>query len=327
MKHKKLNSLTFGAMVCALVGALLLVNRLLAGVLDVYLFWIIPLPVIIYVLKFGVRDSAIMGIAMVLLSFIVATPVTVFYVAIAFLAGLVYGAGVLANHSALRLICSVILVSLVSMVITTFVAGGVFGYDIGEEIAWLNQVVTQYFASVQQAAASSGQTVTVPSLFTSNNFLLTILVISLVLSSILEGILVHLLALLVLKKLKMPLPANKPISEIVCPTWLKVYVFACFVANITATITQITKYDEILMPLVIIACVIAEFFGYILFLTWLSVKVPDKRKRTPMVILMLVVFILFNPLLIVLGGIDIFTSVRKRLLERRVTDERRDGSL
>ena len=76
MKNSRVNSITYGAMMAALLGVLLFVNRQLAGALDLYLFWIIPIPVIIYCLKFGIKRSFVLGAAMLGVAFLVSTPVT-----------------------------------------------------------------------------------------------------------------------------------------------------------------------------------------------------------------------------------------------------------
>ena len=47
MRNSRVNSITYGALLSALLGVLLFVNRQLAGMLDTYMFWIVPLPVIV----------------------------------------------------------------------------------------------------------------------------------------------------------------------------------------------------------------------------------------------------------------------------------------
>ncbi len=324
MRHKSLNSLTYGAMVCAMVGVLLLANRYLANVLDTYLFWIIPLPVIVYVVKFGIKDGLVMGVAMMLMSLVVSNLVSLFYVGAALAAGLVYGYGVLKKRSSIWLIASVIIISLAVMVITTFVAAGIFGYDLTAEIELLKTLLLQLQDSM---SAGSTTAVQLPSYMTSGNFLLILIVLAGVLTSVMEGILVHLLATLVLKKLKLPMPVLKPLSTVYAPVWLKVYVFTCFLAYIMAAVTQITQYDEIIMVLGIIASLAAWAFGYILFLTWLTITVPDRKKRTPLIVVALIVFFLFPYTGIVLGLIDMFTPVRKNLLKRSGSNEKQDGSV
>ena len=93
MNKRRVNSITYGALLSALLGVFLLFNRQTGGLFDAYMLWIIPLPVIVYCLKFDIKQGMIMGVAMALLSFIVATPMTAFYVASSIVAGLIYADG------------------------------------------------------------------------------------------------------------------------------------------------------------------------------------------------------------------------------------------
>ena len=79
---------------CAIVGVMLLINRQMAGMLEELLLFIFPLPMVFYSAKYGMRNSWIVLAAMVLLTVIVATPQTLFYVASESMIGLIYGAGI-----------------------------------------------------------------------------------------------------------------------------------------------------------------------------------------------------------------------------------------
>ena len=192
MRNSRVNSITYGALLSALLGVLLFVNRQLAGVLDTYMFWIVPLPVIVYCLKFGVKQSLVMGTSMILLSFIIATPITTFYVVGSVIAGIVYGDGVLKKRNVFSLVLSVIIISMIVMFISTFALAGVFGDDLSSDIAYMSELMKTMLGSLGESEAGAEL---IKSL-TSTRFLLTLLVISSVLTSVLEGILVHLLAFL-----------------------------------------------------------------------------------------------------------------------------------
>ena len=60
--------LTEGAMMCALVGVLLFINRQSAGFIDFAIYWLVPLPIIIYTVKYGVKDAAVTGLSFITLS-------------------------------------------------------------------------------------------------------------------------------------------------------------------------------------------------------------------------------------------------------------------
>lgn len=322
MGNRRVNSITYGAIICALVGALLLINRQMANYLDIYLFWIIPLPVIIYSLKFGSRQAIIMAFAMLFVAVISTgfSITTIFYVVGSILAGLVYGYGVNKGFSSTFLIISVILISLVMAVLTTFVFAAAFGYNVSEEIAWVADGMMKLMEYMNMDADN-------PAIAPYLNYstLFQIYVISVVLTSVLEGVLVHLLAYIVLRRLKMTLPPMKPLASIMAPGWVKLFVFASFLAFIVSKFTGITQYDNIITPLITIAQLICFFFGYLLFITLVSLRVRDRRKVTLIVMLVILLFIITAPILVYLGIFDIYSGWRKRLLEGSVNNAQQNG--
>ena len=278
MNKRRVNSITYGALISALLGAFLLLNRQLAGMFDVYMLWIIPIPVIVYCLKFDVRQGFVMGIAMVLLTFIVATPMTLFYVASSIAAGLIYAHGMNKGYSSMQLIISVIMVSLFMLVVTTVVFSSFFGYSLADDIEFTRQSTEAIIKSMAAVMGDSVLENPLIKLMLSHNFLLYIIMLSSVLTSVLEGILVHLLAILILKRLKMPMPPIRPLSEI------RAYIFCCF-------------------------------YGYLLAVTWINWKMPGRNSRIMLVFIMVALMILFPWFMIVVGSMDMFTNARDAILK------------
>ncbi len=311
MKNSRVNSITYGALLSALLGVLLFVNRQMAGVLDTFLFWIVPLPVIVYCLKFGVKQSIVMGVSMTLLAFIIATPATTFYVLASILAGIVYGYGVLKKRNAFQLILSVIIISLVVMFVTTFALAGIFGYDLSSDIEYVRELINMMLLSVPGSGS-------VFEYMTSGRFIMIIIVLSSILTSVMEGILVHLLAFLVLKRLKMELPPMKPLSQIRAPMGIKLFCFTVLIASLFANVTGISQYDDIIIPLLMIVYTFCMFYGYLLVVTFLAVRYPDARKRALFIIPIVLIMMTMPFLTYALGLIDMFTQTRDRII-REIT--------
>ena len=244
MRRSRVNSITYGALFCALVGVLVYINRLLANGLELYFFWIIPIVVIIYIVKFDVKQAIVMNVAMLLMTMIIAGPVSTstFYVLGSVIAGTVYGAGLI-KGSATYLITSVVLVSLIMMFISYFVFAKFFGYDLMAEMDFMREAMT--IMADKMARGDAAISSTLMAMF-DNNALFSIIIISSVLSAILEGFLVHSIAFIVLKRLKMTIPPMKPVSELYAPLWLKLIVLVGLVGNILMarfpTIAQYKNY-------------------------------------------------------------------------------------
>ena len=317
MNKRRVNSITYGALISALLGAFLLLNRQLAGMFDVYMLWIIPIPVIVYCLKFDVRQGFVMGIAMVLLTFIVATPMTLFYVASSIAAGLIYAHGMNKGYSSMQLIISVIMVSLFMLVVTTVVFSSFFGYSLADDIEFTRQSTEAIIKSMAAVMGDSVLENPLIKLMLSHNFLLYIIMLSSVLTSVLEGILVHLLAILILKRLKMPMPPIRPLSEIRAPLVIRVFVAAVFMLSILNMfqVPFFAKYSQIIMALVPVAYIFCCFYGYLLAVTWINWKMPGRNSRIMLVFIMVALMILFPWFMIVVGSMDMFTNARDAILK------------
>ena len=316
MNKRRVNSLTYGALLSALLGVFLLLNRQLAGMFDAYMLWIIPLPVIVYCLKFDVKQGMIMGAAMTLLSFVVATPMTTFYVACSIVAGLIYSDGLLKGKSSLQLIISVFLVSLFIMFISTFMFAGFFGYNLAEDIEFMHQSMVTMIESMEKATGTSLSNNPLISLMLEHNFLIYMLILSTVLTSIMEGILVHLLAFVLLKRLKLPQPQIKPLNQIRAPLLVKVFVILTFVLTIANgfSIPWLNRHSDIIMGLMPIAYILCCFYGYLLALTWINWKMGNRNSRIVLVIIIVMLMMFAPPVMIGLGSLDMFTDARNNVM-------------
>ncbi|MBQ1826807.1 MAG: DUF2232 domain-containing protein [Erysipelotrichaceae bacterium] len=301
MKKRRITSITYGALICAMAGALLTVNRyVLMGGLDLYLYWIIPLPVIVYTVRFSTRDAVVMGISMILLSFILSTPVTVFYVAGSVVAGIIYGDGLNRGRSATYLIVSLIVVSIIMIFLTSFVFAAAFGYDLLADIDFYRSMFSQFM--------------NVPGETFSRTLILNIIVISTILSSVMEGILVHILAFAVLRKLKMQLPPMRPLGTIYAPMWMKVFILAAIALYAVTRFAKLTQYDDYITPVIALALFCCSAFGYIAVTVYVSLASGGKKNRLVPLLMAVSYFLLFY-VYVIIGIFDIFSDRRKNLIE------------
>ena len=119
--NRNIKRLTEGAMMCGLIGVLLVVNRQFANAFDAYMMWIIPLPVIVYTVRYGTKNGFVVTFCATVISFMLSLPQTVFYVLASCLLGVVYGHGVRKEKSNAWLLTSSIIASTVIMIITTII--------------------------------------------------------------------------------------------------------------------------------------------------------------------------------------------------------------
>lgn len=312
MRKSSVSSITYGALFCALIGVLVYANRLFAGAFELYFFWIIPIPVVIYILKFGVKQAYVMVAAMILLTAILSGVISAgtFYVLGSVVAGLAYGSGLLKKKSSFNLICRVIMVSLVMMVITTFIAASFFGYNIADEVKYMGELMLEISSKIGGANQAGIEAIV------GSNKLLTIVIISYILSSVLEGFLVHLFTYIALKRFKLPTPEMVTVADLKAPGWLKLFVFAGIVATLLSIFTGVKTFDDYLYPVQVIVAFTCYIFGYLYIITYFSIVIPNKRTRASITLFSLILSFFFPYIYIGLGLLDMFTKNRQILVER-----------
>jgi hypothetical protein len=209
--NKNVRQITDGAMMCAIVGVLLLVDRQFGGILADYLLFLFPLPMVFFSTKYGWKPSWMVLTAMILLSLIVSTPQTIFYVASESFLGLVYGAGVHDNWDQHRLVVLSMIIGAVVNIVSTVLLASLFGYNLSAE-------VSEYTDILNQAMSQTGTTLAAG--IDISSFITNIIVISAILSGVLEGLVTHLIARLMFKRLHMHVEPAAPIQNYFPAKWL-----------------------------------------------------------------------------------------------------------
>ena len=58
--NQNIRKITDGAMMAAIVGVVLIINRQMAGLLQDLLLFVFPLPMVFYAAKYGMKQSAVL---------------------------------------------------------------------------------------------------------------------------------------------------------------------------------------------------------------------------------------------------------------------------
>ena len=191
-------------MMCTLVALMLLLNRQLAGILEYAAYWVLSFPILIYTVKYGWKKALILAIAMLLLSFMIAAPTTLFYLASALLCGMIYGHGVKDGWHNLWLLISTGILTLLSYLITMVLFASVFGYDPQEDIL----IAQRLMGMLSIENVDIVQIALIASIILS------------VATALLQTICVHLFAVMLLSRMRLPYPKLKSIYECRLPKWI-----------------------------------------------------------------------------------------------------------
>ena len=297
--NKNIRKITEGALMIAIIALLLLLNRQFGNILEGTVYWILSFPIMIYAARYGLRDSLVVFVSSLLISLMLAAPTTIFYLFVSLVVGITYGSLVRKKVDNKIVLGVTIIIEIISLIITTVLLAGMFGYDITSEIEIMSNTLNQFdsYADTKQLAVM-------------------MVVIIYVGSSIMEALVIHLFGHIILKRLKIDVLELKSIYEITYPKYMAVIIVIAFGLYYLCNLGLISKiYENYLIAVYIICFIIGVSDGII---TLLCIIRNKKLSKGMVFLAMLSGFIpVINNLVFVLGVYDIYTNY-KMSLERRV---------
>ena len=141
-----------GAMMCALTALVLLINRIFGGMIETAFPWLLVFPLLIYCVRHGIKAALTCSVSIVLLSLMLCTFTTLFYVLSAVLCALAYGSGVRQGVANRTLLWRTGLISFTSNLLSMVVLASLFGYDPLEEAQLLSELFQAGAQTIMQAA-------------------------------------------------------------------------------------------------------------------------------------------------------------------------------
>lgn len=136
----KIRAISEGAMMLAMMGVLLMINRQFASLFELMIF-LLSIPIIIYSIKYGVKMGIVIGVSAMLIAIITSSFTSLFYVGAAIMSGLVYSYMLLHKIKSGVLILFLSLINMLVAFISVIVLGAIFGYDIQAEIQFILQLL------------------------------------------------------------------------------------------------------------------------------------------------------------------------------------------
>lgn len=297
-------------MMIAIVGAVLLMDRQLAGTISSMLLFLFPLPMVFYSAKYGLRSSGMVLGALLALVFILGTPQSIFFVGCESVIGTVYGSGIHNGTDNRRILLRTLVLAGLVELLAMVVFASFFGYDITQEI-------TQYTAMIDQISAQTE--FTLPVSFTNPASLRNLFVISAIFTGVLEGIITHLVSRLMLKRLRFPLPKSTPIDQYYPPKWSG---YAAFAALCTYYYSMLRPFEEVYQTAVqaagTVGIIYLMIYGVLAVLILLPRRYPVLRKWT--VLMAILLFFTMPMALAVAGFLYITTDLHERICKEEGGD-------
>lgn len=288
--------ITEASMMVALVGVALIINRQTGMVFEFILYWFMAFPILIYSAKYGLKSALLPLLGMLVVGFLFAAPQTIFYLGISLLIGIVYGEGVRKHWSNQKLMFYTMGVSLVSYFFTTVLFAGFFGYDLTSDLAMIHE----FFSSLDIALPIA-----------TGDFILMLALLTTILTALMEGLVIHLFAMVLLKRLKIETQPMQNLFDLRLSKWFGYGSIAVVILQMTMNLfTMSNALKNGIMFLYMIVFLVNILYGVTVAMCFLVVL----GKRKHLIWLVLAIFLPFvNSLLMFLGIFDSIKDIKSDL--------------
>ena len=302
--NKNIRKISDGAMMLAILGAAVLLDRQFAGLFSGYMLWLMPMPMVFYSAKYGWKDSLPVLTAAALIILIFGYAFTAFYGIVSCVIGVAYGSGVYEKKEGRILLLRTMVLSVIMEFLAAYVFASVIGYDITAEMADYEKIIEMF-------SANSAAAIDLSSMISAR----TLFVMSIVMLGILEGYITHVLSVILLKRLNLPTVKSSPVRDWYPAKWTGYAGIICLVMNSYLTFNKLPS--EALQA----AGQTAGFFGslYLALLGIIGMVIVIPAKYPSMkgwlLPLIIVLTIGFMPLVSAFGFLYITTDLHERAVK------------
>jgi len=295
--------ITEGALIVALFGVLLIANRYSGGLLAGYFSFLFPLPIVLFSAKYGFKEALIPYCAILILTFLIAQPTTLFMVGSGCLTGMAYGWGVFKRKSNGVLIAITIAFTILVYFITSVLLADLFGFSLADDMKMMEGIFVSMGLSEKDTKSYMEM---IPVIYPT----------ALVLGAFLEGVLVHMISQLVLKALRYLVNKMKTLFEMRAPKWLGyVFLFLSVLPVLVRNFNVHQLITDICYNLNSVALIAFMANGFIT-VVWLIRVIGKKSHILIFYVALFAFFPLMLPLLIFAGALDMCAGFREKIVKR-----------
>ena len=312
----KTKKLTQGAMMLAILGALIIIDRMTAYWFTTFVVLIAPIIIIMYSAMQSFKDGILLSIGVLIISFLLGNFQTTYliYIPVGVVTGLAYSYGVIKGLDKSTLLFIACVTYAVGELLATYIIYPILGFPVA-------QMIEELKIAMDQAGGLSGfnyKDIFNAAGFELDKLLVIIYLISTVLTGAMEGVLIHIIVIFLLKRFKIKdlgriniwdIKPNKVLSYTCMLTLLALFIITRKV-QLSETFNYVSTFafffkdkinNEILsyvvLTLAILGFFILLYYGY-LFITLYGVIVMRRNIGALFVILCFLFPVLFFVLMI-----------------------------
>ncbi len=301
--NRNVKKITEGAMIVALYGLFLFLNTQTAGILVYNFLFVLPIPMVIYSVRHDTKYSVVVAISVLILTFMISMIQTLFYIGASLILGVVYGSLAKTKKSNGYLLSVAVIIGIVVNILTGIVFASFFGLDFNVMMAEYENLMNSFFKdTLSNLSVDIG------------SFLLMAAVLGIMLTGVLEGILVHLLSKIVLKRLKVEVDPIKPLSMWKRSKLMGYLSFIFFSCGIFISYVKINETTTL-----IIMCLQLLSIGYLMTYGFIATTLYGAvRFKRNIGLLIVVLLFVFNYIALyaicIMGFFYLTTDMKERIM-------------
>lgn len=301
--RKSVRQITDGAMMIAIIGLFVVVNRQFLFMLETYAAFLMPIPILFYTVKYGFKQSLLVAFGMIVVSLMFGTPQSLFYMGAALTNGMVYGYGVRKQKANEWLLGVTIVITAAAMFLTTYAFAAFFGYNVMEEV----RLIIEYLKTINGFTVDATLTATLYAMYP----------LVVMLTALIQSILTHLSAILLLKRLRIAVLPIRPLNTMKIPKSIGWISLALLFAPVAAQYLDASVDLKVMANIIYLIALMVFLFETFIFLGILAPILKIKFLPTIGLLLYLLLPGVMTYVCIIIGALDILTDFRNRVLIRR----------
>lgn len=277
--------LTTGAMLLAIVGALMLIDRQLSFVFETIIIMFMPVVIIMYSSMYELREGLLLSVCLLILTFILGDPEYAFVnVPIAVIVGIGYSFGIKKNFNRTKLMIIAMILFVIGEIIVAFIVSPILGFSIPDQIASINEVYgevlnqTGYNINVFEQLGIN-----------ASNLILIMLVLSTLLLGVMEGLIIHIISSFLLNRFKIKtIEKGGVISFNLNP----VVAYICFISFGSMLFLKYFDNENIKLAIITVSMIgsmVLLYYGYIYAVTYLRLRTG--RRSFGLFLIMAIIFL------------------------------------
>ena len=310
--------LTTGAMLLAIVGALMLIDRQLSFMFETIIILFMPVIIIIYSTMYELREGIILAVCLLILTFVLGNPAYGFInIPIAVIVGLGYSYGIKKNFNKRKLMIIAMILFVIGEVIVAFIVSPLLGISIADQVKSLGDIYSEALSQATPGGINPIEQLGI----NFSNLILVMLVLSTLLLGVMEGFIIHILSLFLLNRFKIKTIEKGGIISLDMNPIVAYVCFGCFASAYFIGAVDNETVKLLLITLSMIASIILFYYGYMFIITYLRLRTGRRQTGLLIIVAIVLTIPLSLIILVIIGFLYGAGPLKRKLMNVNTGDQ------